>query len=121
MEPSAGADTPRCDAAFEHAEHLRRRIRVLAEEVADAEEYLAEVCDRSARLRPHAAPRLHAAAVAARDHAERERRFALSAPVTAGGPDPEPASPPSRTCAPTAAAPSSPRRSAGGPAGCPDG
>jgi hypothetical protein len=65
-------------AAHDHAEHLRRRIRSVAEQVAVSEDSVAEVLEESARLRPHAAERLHEAARLAREFAAKERAFARS-------------------------------------------
>jgi hypothetical protein len=82
-------------AARERSEDLQRRIREVALQVAVAEEGVAAAYEASARLRPHAAERLHAAAQEARDFAERERRVAAeraprdgraTRPDTPGGP-----------------------------------
>jgi hypothetical protein len=63
-------------AARERSEHLGRRVGELAARIADTEENVADVYEDAARLRPHAAERLRARAVEARDFADQERRAA---------------------------------------------
>jgi BioD-like phosphotransacetylase family protein len=65
-------------AAAEHAEHLRRRIQSVAEQVAASEDSVAEVLEESARVRPHAAERLQEAARQAREFAAKEREYVRS-------------------------------------------
>jgi hypothetical protein len=67
---------------------LRARIEALAAEIATSEENLADAYEESARLRPHAADRLRAAAREARAYAERERRY-RTPPDPAADPAPQ--------------------------------
>jgi hypothetical protein len=72
---AAGGPPPLRVTAHEHAELLRERLEALALEIAASEDSVAEVYEDSARLRPHAAERLRAAAREARAYAERERQY----------------------------------------------
>jgi hypothetical protein len=76
-------DAPRIDAAapgspaaiHDQSGVLRARLEALASAIATSEESLADAYEESARLRPHAAERLRAAAREARAYAARERQY----------------------------------------------
>jgi hypothetical protein len=72
---------------------LRQRMALTAASIADTEDWLAEILDRAARIRPHAAHRLTVMALRARQYAAYERRQAASHAMGVLGPDTSPAGP----------------------------